>query len=74
MALAALLWSFLGKSANQLDFIGVPREIAAIMQGVILLSVVIAYELVRRYRLVLQQKDVAAQLAAHARPLRPARR
>ena len=41
-----------------------PREIAAIMQGVILLSVVIAYELVRRYRLVLQQKDVAAQLAA----------
>jgi ABC-type uncharacterized transport system permease subunit len=64
MALAALLWSFLGKSANQLDFIGVPREIAAIMQGVILLSVVVAYELVRRYRLVLQQRDVAAQLAA----------
>jgi len=63
MALAALLWSFLGKSANQLDFIGVPREIAAIMQGVILLSVVVAYELVRRYRLVLQQRDVAAQLA-----------
>ncbi|MDQ2836670.1 MAG: ABC transporter permease [Actinomycetota bacterium] len=63
MALAAVLWSFLGKSANQLDFIGVPREIAAIMQGVILLSVVIAYELVRRYRLVLQQRDVAAQLA-----------
>jgi simple sugar transport system permease protein len=64
MALAAVLWSFLGKSANQLDFIGVPREIAAIMQGMILLAVVIAYELVRRYRLVLQQKDVAAQLAA----------
>ncbi|HEX4726698.1 MAG TPA: ABC transporter permease [Jatrophihabitans sp.] len=64
MALAALLWSFLGKSANQLDFIGVPREIAAIMQGVILLSVVVAYELVRRYRLVLQQREVAAQLAA----------
>jgi ABC-type uncharacterized transport system permease subunit len=64
MALAALLWSFLGKSANQLDFIGVPREIAAIMQGVILLSVVVAYELVRRYRLVLQQRDVAAQLEA----------
>ncbi|MGI8667810.1 MAG: ABC transporter permease [Jatrophihabitans sp.] len=66
MALAALLWSFLGKSANQLDFIGVPREIAAIMQGVILLSVVIAYELVRRYRLVLQQREVAAQLAVGA--------
>jgi ABC-type uncharacterized transport system permease subunit len=66
MALAAVLWSFLGKSANQLDFIGVPREIAAIMQGVILLSVVIAYELVRRYRLVLQQREVAAQLAVAA--------
>lgn len=64
MALAALLWSFLSSSADQLDFIGVPREIAAIMQGVILLSVVIAYELVRRYRLVLQQKTVAASLAA----------
>lgn len=64
MALAALLWSFLSSSADQLDFIGVPREIAAIMQGVILLSVVIAYELVRRYRLVLQQKTVAASLDA----------
>jgi general nucleoside transport system permease protein len=71
MALAAILWSFLGKSANQLDFIGVPREIAAIMQGIILLSVVIAYELVRRYRLVLQQKDVANQLAV-AEPAAPA--
>jgi ABC-type uncharacterized transport system permease subunit len=67
MALAALLWSFLGKSANQLDFIGVPREIAAIMQGVILLSVVIAYELVRRYRAALLRKDVAAQLATVGR-------
>jgi simple sugar transport system permease protein len=68
MALAALLWAFLGQSANQLDFIGVPREIAAIIQGVILLSVVIAYELVRRYRLVLQQKDVAAQLSTAPHP------
>jgi ABC-type uncharacterized transport system permease subunit len=71
MAVAAVLWSFLGKSANQLDFIGVPREIAAVMQGVILLSVVIAYELVRRYRLVLQQKDVAAQLAGPGGPVPP---
>ncbi len=68
MALAALLWSFLSSSADQLDFIGVPREIAAIMQGVILLAVVIAYELVRRYRLVLQQKTVAASLAALSGP------
>jgi ABC-type uncharacterized transport system permease subunit len=66
MAFAAILWSFLGKSANQLEFIGVPKEIAAIMQGVILLSVVIAYELVRRYRLVLQQKDVATRLKVAA--------
>lgn len=70
MALAALLWSFLGASADQLDFIGVPREIAAIMQGVILLSVVIAYELVRRYRLVLQQRTVAASLGALSPPPR----
>jgi len=68
MAMAAMLWSFLGRSADQLEFIDVPKEIAGIMQGVILLSVVIAYELVRRYRLVLQQKDVAAQLKTVVAP------
>jgi simple sugar transport system permease protein len=58
MAFAALLWGALDQSGNVLDIIGVPREIVAIMQGVVVLSVVVAYELVRRYRLRLEQRDV----------------
>ena len=37
-------------SSQILDLDDVPKEIVTIMQGVIVLSVVIAYELVRRYR------------------------
>ena len=48
MALAALLWAFLDKSALALDNIGVPREIVLIMQGSVVLSVVVAYEISRR--------------------------
>jgi general nucleoside transport system permease protein len=63
MALAALLWGVLDNSANSLDVAGVPKEIVAIMQGVIVLSVVIAYELVRRYRVRVEQRDVGRALA-----------
>ena len=41
----------------------VPRELVTIMQGVIVLSVVVAYEFVRRYRLVLDAREVARALA-----------
>ena len=54
----ALLWSFLEESAQILDLQGVPKEIVTIMQGVTVLSVVIAYELVRRFRLVQEQRRV----------------
>lgn len=64
MALAALLWAFLDKSALALDNVGVPREIVLIMQGSVVLSVVVAYEIMRRYELVAEQRRVAAQLAA----------
>jgi len=62
MALAALLWGVLDNSANSLDVAGVPKEIVAIMQGVIVLSVVIAYELVRRYRVRVEQREVGRAL------------
>lgn len=62
IALGALLWAFLDKSALALDFVGVPREIVLIMQGSIVLSVVVAYEIVRRYELAAEQRRVAAQL------------
>jgi simple sugar transport system permease protein len=64
IAVGALLWAFLDKSALALDNIGVPREIVLIMQGVIVLSVVVAYEIVRRYSLAAEQRRVAAELRA----------
>ena len=47
-------------------FLRVPKEIVTIMQGVTVLSVVIAYELVRRFSLVQQQRRVGAELRAAA--------
>jgi general nucleoside transport system permease protein len=67
MAFAALLWGFLERTGNQLEFEGYAQEIIGVMQGVIVLSVVIAYELVRRWGLKRQQRMVGEQLAAQAR-------
>jgi general nucleoside transport system permease protein len=61
IAVGSLLWAFLDKSALALDNVGVPREIATIMQGVTVIAVVIAYEVARRYELAAQQRRVAAQ-------------
>ncbi|RZS36865.1 simple sugar transport system permease protein [Herbihabitans rhizosphaerae] len=68
MAIAAILWGVLDQTSNSLDITGVPKEIVVIMQGVIVLSVVIAYELVRRYRLRLEQRDVGAALGTTKTP------
>jgi simple sugar transport system permease protein len=66
IGLGALLWSFLEQSSQILDLEGVPKEIVTIMQGVTVLSVVIAYELVRRFSLVQQQRRVGAELGTAA--------
>ena len=58
----ALLWAFLDTSRLILDFNGISKDIVTIMQGIAVLSVVIAYELVRRYRLAQQQREVGRQL------------
>ncbi|MFC4462628.1 ABC transporter permease [Pseudonocardia nematodicida] len=60
IALGALLWAFLDKSAVALDVVGIPREIVLIMQGLIVLSVVVAYELVQRVERRAEQRRVAA--------------
>ncbi len=73
MAFAALLWAALDGSANALQGVNVPSQIVVIMQGTIVLSVVIAYEIVRRYRVALEQKAVAGALAGRPRR-RPLRR
>jgi len=48
IAFAAMLFAFLERSSSTLQFIDVPTEIYVIMQGSIVLSVVVAYEAVRR--------------------------
>jgi general nucleoside transport system permease protein len=60
IAFGALLWAFLDVSAQILDLVGVPREIIVIMQGVIVLSVVIAYEVTRRIKVKRQQAAVGS--------------
>ncbi|HWM36898.1 MAG TPA: ABC transporter permease [Streptomyces sp.] len=67
MALGALLWGFLERTGTQLEFEEYAQEIVGVMQGVIVLCVVIAYEVVRRYGLRRQQRQVGEQLAAQAR-------
>lgn len=64
IAFGALLWAFLDKSAVSLEAIQVPREIATIMQGTIVLSVVVAYEIVKRADLAAQQRRSARQASA----------
>jgi simple sugar transport system permease protein len=66
MAFAALLWAFLERTGGNLPRIGYHQEIIGVMQGLIVLSVVIAYELVRRWGLRRQQRIVGAELAARA--------
>jgi simple sugar transport system permease protein len=62
IAFGALLWSFLDRSQQILDLESIPKEIVVILQGVSVLSVVVAYELVRRLRLRLEQRAVGEQL------------
>ena len=59
MALGAILLSFLERSAQILDLKDVPKEIEKIMQAVIVLTVVVAYEVVKRYVTNKQIKDAS---------------
>lgn len=71
IAFGALLWSFLDKSAVSLDNVGVARDIVLIMQGSVVLSVIVAYEIARRYELAAEQRRVAGQLQAAPAPGTP---
>jgi general nucleoside transport system permease protein len=68
IAFAAVLWAFLDQSAQILDINNIPKEIVQITQGVVVLSVVIASELVRRAALVRQQRNVGRALAEPTAP------
>ncbi|MBY8883947.1 ABC transporter permease [Streptomyces sp. PTM05] len=66
IGIGALLWAFLDRTSNWLEFNGYDKEIVGVIQGVIVLCVVIAYEVVRRYGLGRQQRKVGEELAAAA--------
>jgi ABC-type uncharacterized transport system permease subunit len=68
IALAALLFGFLDRSAQILDLEDVPKEITTIVQGVIILAVVIAgqiaWRVARRQQAVAVSEEAARQGAA----------
>jgi simple sugar transport system permease protein len=63
IAVAALVWAGIERAAQNLSTVHVPQEIGKILQGTLLLSAVIAFEVVRRYRERLMVKDAAARTA-----------
>jgi simple sugar transport system permease protein len=62
IALASLLWAFLDESSQILEFNEIPKEIVAITQAAVLLSVVVVYEVVNRLGRRIDQRYVAARL------------
>ncbi len=63
IAIGALLFGWLSRSSGILEVRGdAPREIVAIIQGVIILSVVIAYSIAERYRRIEEAKAAAAAI------------
>ena len=64
IAFGSLLFAFLVEQSSLLEInAGVSNDIVAITQGVLVLSVVVAYEIVRRYMKAQEQRAVAEQLA-----------
>ncbi|GAA4211107.1 ABC transporter permease [Streptosporangium oxazolinicum] len=63
IAFGALLWAFLEASAGILQVMKISPDIVTIMKGTIVLSVIIAYELVHRYQISAEQRRVSRQLA-----------
>lgn len=61
----ALLFAFLNEQSNRLTLeTDISANVVQITQGVIVLAVVVAYEVIRRYRTKLEQRSVAQTLEA----------
>ncbi|MFJ4696683.1 nucleoside ABC transporter membrane protein [Streptomyces sp. TverLS-915] len=71
IAAASLLIAFLDKASSVLDYNGYEKEIATIMQGIIVIAVVVSYEQVRLWGLRRQQRRVGLELAAAAAAATP---
>lgn len=66
---ASVLWAYLDAQGNGLQInAGVSDRLVLVIQGVIVLSVVIAYEIVRRAGVRMEQRRVASQLAGTPAP------
>jgi len=61
IAIAALVFGWVDRAAQILDLEGIPKEVIVITKGVIIFSVVIAYEVVRR---LVQSQEVKAAAEA----------
>ncbi len=66
IAVAAFVWAGLERASQNLNSVGVPQEIGRILQGTLLLTAVIAFEVVRRYRLRLVVREAAARTGGEA--------
>ncbi len=66
IAVGALVFSFLSEQANLLNILaGISQDIVGVTQGVIVMAVVIAYEVVRRIRVAAEQAAVAEKVDVH---------
>lgn len=66
---AALLFGFLDRGAQGVQvFAGVPREVITILQAVIILAIVVAYELLTRYVRVQRKREAERALAVQVAP------
>lgn len=68
IALGALLWSFMDIARTPMSRADLPREITTIMQGIIVLSVVIAYEVIGR---IVKRREAAELAQSDAHPPDP---
>jgi simple sugar transport system permease protein len=73
IAIAAVVWAALERAGQSLPPIGVPQEIVQILQGTLLLTAVIAFEVVRRFAAAAAVRDAAHALARAAPSPEPAR-
>jgi simple sugar transport system permease protein len=69
IAIAAVVWAALERAGQALSPIGVPQEIVQILQGTLLLSAVVAFEVVRRYAEAAAVRDAAARVAPRIPPV-----
>ena len=68
IAFGALIFAFLSQQATLLNILaGISPDIISVTQGVIVIAVVIAYEIVRRYRVRTEQAQVGTELAERRR-------